>query len=68
MKTDNEVNAVNLKKRKHRVVISMNDEEMRLIERYANKYRLKTPIGAMREAIMRAFLKQLDEDRPTLFD
>ncbi len=68
MKTENEVNAVNSKKRKHRVVISMNDEEKRLIDRYANKYRLKTPVGAMREAIVRAFLKQLDEDRPTLFD
>lgn len=49
------------------MTVSLNEDEYRLVMRYAEKYRLKSPVGAMREAIVRAFLKQLDEDRPTLF-
>ncbi|MBO8440355.1 MAG: hypothetical protein IAC51_06865 [bacterium] len=55
------------RRRAHRVTVSLNEDEYRLVMRYAEKYRLKSPVGAMREAIVRAFLKQLDEDRPTLF-
>ncbi len=55
-------------KRKHRITIAFNDEEYKLIQRYSEKYRLKSTSGTMREVVVRAFLKQLDEDRPTLFD
>ncbi len=55
-------------KRPHKVTISFNDEEFKLVERYAKKYRLKSKSGTMRELVILAFLKQLDEDNPTLFD
>ncbi len=55
-------------KRSHRVTITFNDDEFKLVERYSKKYCLKSVSGTMRETIILAFLKQLDEDRPTLFD
>ncbi len=55
-------------KRKHRVTLLLNDEEKKLIERYISKYKVKNSSRFMREAIVRAALKRLDEDRPTLFD
>lgn len=58
----------NKPKRSHRVTVSFNDEEYKLVQRYAEKYKLKNANTAMREAVVMTFLKQMDEDRPTLFD
>ena len=55
-------------KRTHRVSFMLNDEEYKLIQRYLEKYKVTNSSKVMREAVIRTFLKQLDEDRPTLFD
>ena len=55
-------------KRTHRVSFMLNEEEYRLVKRYMTKYKVSNGSKVMREAVIRAFLKQLDEDRPTLFD
>ena len=55
-------------KRTHRVSFMLNDEEYKLIQRYLEKYKVANSSKVMREAVIRTFLKQLDEDRPTLFD
>lgn len=55
-------------KRTHRISFLMNDEEFKLVQRYMEKYKVSNGSKVMREAIIRTFLKQLDEDRPTLFD
>ena len=55
-------------KRTHRVALLLNDEEKRIIDHYVVKYTVKNVSKFMREAVVRAVLKQLDEDRPTLFD
>ena len=55
-------------KRTHRISFLMNDEEFKLVQRYMEKYKVSNGSNVMREALIRTFLKQLDEDRPTLFD
>lgn len=55
-------------KRTHRATFMLNDEEQKIIERYVAKYKVENVSRFMREAIIRTALKQLDEDRPTLFD
>lgn len=52
----------------HRISFVMNDEEFQLTERYCQKYKIKNKTKLMKEAIIRTLMKQLDEDRPTLFD
>lgn len=56
------------KKNYHRISFVMNDEEYQLTERYCQKYKIKNKTKLMKEAIIRTLMKQLDEDRPTLFD
>ena len=46
----------------------LNDEEKRVIDHYIEKYGVSNVSKFMREAVVRTVLKQLDEDRPTLFD
>ena len=55
-------------KRKHRVSFMLNEEEYRLVKRYMTKYKVSNGSKVMREAVIRAFLKQLDEDRPPVVD
>ena len=58
----------NFEKKYHRVALYFNDNEHKLMEHYFKKYRTKNKTKTMKSAIMRAFLKQLEQDCPTLFD
>lgn len=54
--------------RTRRVSFLLNEEEKRVVDRYIEKYNVSNVSKFMREAVVRTALKQLDEDRPTLFD
>ena len=54
--------------RKHRVSICLNDSELNVVQRYCAKYGVRNRSKLIRETLVKAVLKQLDNDSPTLFD
>lgn len=54
--------------REYRVSIMLNESELRTLDRYCDKYGVANRSRLIRETLMRAILKQLDSDQPTLFD
>ncbi|MCF8222518.1 MAG: hypothetical protein K9J25_05170 [Bacteroidales bacterium] len=46
----------------------LNDREMRAIDIYCQRYRIKNKSGFLRETVMNAILKKFDEDLPSLFE
>jgi hypothetical protein len=55
-------------KRIHQKAILFNKRELNAINHYCKKYKIKNRSKFMREAIISAILKKLDEDYPSLFD
>ena len=55
-------------RRTHRVTITLNDSEMRALQRYCDKYTVKNHSKLIRETLMRNILKRFVLDAPTLFD
>lgn len=53
--------------RTHRQVILLNDQEMKVLERYCAKYHVTNKAKFIRETVILAILKKFDEDHPTLF-
>ena len=54
--------------RQHRVSILLNSKEQQLLDRFCEQYGVANRSLLIRETLMRAILKQLDQDQPTLFD
>ena len=54
--------------RNHRVTIMLNDSEMRVLQRYLDRYDVSNRSRLIREALMRNILARFDKDSPTLFD
>lgn len=54
--------------RTNRVTIVLNDSELRILERYCQRYTVTNRSRLIRETLMREVLKRLDMDSPTLFD
>ena len=54
--------------REHRISILLNEREQRALERFCDKYGVANRSRLIRETLMRAILKKLDNDQPTLFD
>lgn len=54
--------------RENKISILLNDSEMRTLDRFCERYGVKNRSRLVRETLMRAILKQLDNDQPTLFD
>lgn len=54
--------------REHRHFFTLNEKENRALERYISKYKIKNKSKFIREALMVAIIKRLEEDSPTLFD
>ena len=54
--------------RSERVSIQLNQKEAQVLQRYCERYGVKNRSRFIRETLMRAVLKQLDRDNPTLFD
>jgi len=55
-------------KRKHHVVICLNDLEKQAIEKYCKKYHIKNRSKVIREAVITAVLQKFDSDYPSLFE
>lgn len=54
--------------RQHRVAIMLNDSEMRMLQRYLDRYDVNNRSKLIRETLMRSILSRFDKDSPTLFD
>ena len=54
--------------RTHREIFTLNDEENKALNRYISKYKIKNKSKFIRETIMLAIIRKLEEDHPTLFD
>ena len=46
----------------------LNESEQRALDRFCEKYGVRNRSRLIRETLMRAILKQMDKDQPTLFD
>lgn len=46
----------------------LNDSEQRALDRFCERYKIKNRSRLVRETLMRAILKKIDNDQPTLFD
>ena len=54
--------------REHKVSIMLNDKEQQALDRFCEKYGVTNRSRLIRETLMRAILKQIENDQPTLFD
>lgn len=54
--------------RTHRQIFTLNDEENRALNRYIAKYKVQNKSKFIRETLMKAIIRQFEEDHPTLFD
>lgn len=54
--------------REYRISILLNEKEQKMLDKFCEKYGVSNRSRLIRETLMRAILKQLDNDQPTLFD
>ena len=54
--------------RAHRISILLNDREQRALDRFCDRYMVTNRSRLIRETLMRAILKKIENDQPTLFD
>lgn len=54
--------------REYRISLLLNEKEQRMLDRFCEKYGVSNRSRLIRETLMRAILKQLENDEPTLFD
>ncbi len=54
--------------REHRISILLNESENRILESFCDRYRVSNRSRLIRETLMRAILKRMENDQPTLFD
>lgn len=54
--------------RKHIVSISLNDHELKALEKYCAKYKISNRTRFIRESLMKVILTRMSEDYPTLFE
>lgn len=71
MKTRDKVCAkgsLNEPKRQQKMTCLLSEEELRLIDRYLDKYKISNRSRWMRETILTFVLRNMEEDYPTLFN
>ena len=54
--------------REYRISILLNEKEQKMLDRFCEKYGVSNRSRLIRETLMRAILKQIENDQPTLFD
>jgi len=54
--------------RNNNVAFLLNNRELKAIEAYCKKYKVKNRSKFMREAVLTEVLKKFDEDYPSLFE
>ena len=54
--------------REHKISILLNENEQRALDRFCERYGITNRSKLVRETLMRAILKKIENDQPTLFD
>lgn len=54
--------------RKKRIVCLVSDEELRIVDRYLEKYKITNKARWFRETILSNIRQQMESDYPTLFN
>ena len=54
--------------REYRISIMKKKKEQRMLDKFCEKYGVSNRSRLIRETLMRAILKQIENDQPTLFD
>ena len=54
--------------RDFRISIMLNESEQRMLDRFCERYGVSNRSRLIRETLMKAILKKMDNDQPTLFD
>lgn len=54
--------------REHRISLMLNEREQRALDRFCDKYGIANRSRLIRETLMHAILKKIENDQPTLFD
>ena len=54
--------------RENRISILLNESEQRALDRFCEWYHIPNRRRLVREVLMRAILKKIESDEPTLFD
>lgn len=55
-------------KRTNRLTLMLNNREMRALNIYCNRYRIKNKSEFLRSTIMTAILKRFEDEHPTLWE
>jgi len=55
-------------RRGNRFTVMLNDREMRALDIYCSRYRIKNRSEFFRETIMKAILKRFDDEHPSLWE
>ena len=66
-KEENKISQRSPLKRTNRVAFVFNDEEMKTLNRFFDKYKVKNKSRWLRETIITSILHKFEEDYPTLF-
>lgn len=54
--------------RENRIAILLNESEQKALDRFCERYGITNRSKLVRETLMRAILKKIENDQPTLFD
>lgn len=54
--------------RTHRQVFVLNDDENKVLNRYIAKYKVRNKSKLIRETLMMAIIRKMEQDHPRLFD
>ena len=68
MESKRAINKDDALKRKNRFSLMLNNREMRALEIYCDRYRVKNKSEFMRETIMKAIIKRFDAEYPSLWE
>ena len=55
-------------KRENRLTLMLNNRELRALNLYCHRFRVKNRSSFMREAVMTAILKRFDSESPSLWE
>ncbi|MCD7899900.1 MAG: hypothetical protein LUH22_08495 [Bacteroides sp.] len=54
-------------KRRNRITVLMSEDEMRIVDRYLEKYKITNKSRWLRETVLMFIYQKTEEDYPTLF-
>lgn len=57
-----------IQKRKNRLTLMLNDEELKVLDKFCKDYKIENRSGYLREVIFQTLLKKIEQDYPTLFN